>query len=223
MVFCPKWACCPWAKNLSNLVPLGSRLWAHSSETSGDLSRSKFYINVMICSCAICPTWAKNFSNLVPVGFSAAYQNCRTDFLHLKFFVIVLTCCCILRNLGSPAYLTHMGLPMDQNTYLWNCWTDYLCPKFYKLFRLVVVQHHVICPFDTKGLAHSTHRMWISETVRWILFQVLWNCLDLQLYNILPIWPIWAWPWARAHICETVLFSAKPLSKPVLGYCQLDP
>ena len=98
--------------------------------------------------------------------------NLSLSLLHLKFFVIVLTCSC---PLWSPAHLTHMGLPMDQNTYLSNCWTDYLCPNFCELFRLVVVQHHVIRPFNTKGLAHLTHMglaysMWISETVGWILF-----------------------------------------------------
>ena len=83
MIICPIWAC-PWAKNLSNLTPLESRLCGtHISEFKSagtDLLHSKFYGIVWTCSCATshhghlpifpiwaCP-WAKRLSNQVPLG-----------------------------------------------------------------------------------------------------------------------------------------------------------
>ena len=75
----PIWAC-PWAKNLSNLPQIGSRLCgSHISETGGlmysiqsfmDLSRSVVvhcHSYLPICPIWVCP-WAKNMSNQAALG-----------------------------------------------------------------------------------------------------------------------------------------------------------
>ena len=67
---------------------------------------------------------------------------------------------------------------------------------------LVVVQHHVICPCDTCRLAHCclfnpcgiAH--WPKlEPLKLLdglpLFEVLWNCLDLQMGSVLCICPFY--------------------------------
>ena len=76
---CPIWAC-PWAKNLSNLPQIGSRLCGtHISETAGwiypiqsfmDLSRPvdvQRHSYLPICPIWACP-WAKNLSNQAALG-----------------------------------------------------------------------------------------------------------------------------------------------------------
>ena len=79
MPICPIWAC-PWAKNLSNLPQIRSRLCGtHISETAGwiypiqsfmDLSRPVVVQRpsyLPICPIWACP-WAKNFSNEAALG-----------------------------------------------------------------------------------------------------------------------------------------------------------
>ena len=76
---CPIWAC-PWAKNLSNLPQIGSRLCGlHISETAGwmypissfmDLSRPVVvhcHSYLPICPIWVCP-WAKNLSKQAAHG-----------------------------------------------------------------------------------------------------------------------------------------------------------
>ena len=79
MPICPIWAC-PWAKNLSNLSQIGSRLCGtHISETAGwiypiesfmDLSRPvvvQRHSYLPICPIWACP-WAKNLSKEAALG-----------------------------------------------------------------------------------------------------------------------------------------------------------
>ena len=76
---CPIWAC-PWAKNLSNLAQIGSRLCGtHISETAGwnypiwnfmDMSRPvvvQRHSYLPICPIWACP-WAKKLSNQAALG-----------------------------------------------------------------------------------------------------------------------------------------------------------
>ena len=63
--------------------------------------------------------------------------NCWKDFLSSKLYEIVKTWSCATS--WSFAHWPHLGLPMGQklvgpdfvDAYLWNCWTYFLCLKFY--------------------------------------------------------------------------------------------
>ena len=79
MPICPIWAC-PWAKNLSNLPQIGSRLCGtHISETAGWIYRIESFMDLSkpvvvqhhsylpICPIWACP-WAKNLSNEAALG-----------------------------------------------------------------------------------------------------------------------------------------------------------
>ena len=76
---CPKWAC-PWAKNLSNLAQIGSRLCeTHISETAGWIYPIWSFMDMSgpvvvqrhsyspICPIWAC-SWAKNLSNQAALG-----------------------------------------------------------------------------------------------------------------------------------------------------------
>ena len=79
MPICPIWAC-PWAKNLSNLPQIRSRLCGtHISETAGWIYPIQSFMDLSgpvvvqrpsylpICPIWACP-WAKNFSNEAALG-----------------------------------------------------------------------------------------------------------------------------------------------------------
>ena len=108
------------------------------------------------------------------------------DFLSLKWCGIVLAYShttlwsfARLTNMDLPmvTHLTHMGLPLGSNTYLWNRWVNFSIQISMELSCLVVFYIMVICPCG---------QFWLSH-----------DC---------PIKPIWACPWARIHISETAYF-----------------
>ena len=137
------------------------------------------------------------------------------DFLHLKFFGIVLTCSCA--PLWSVVHFTHMGLPMDQNTYLWKCWMVFLPSKFYGIISIwscaascyLPIWLIWACPLlPIRSIwAIPLARVWISETVGWIFCVRNSMKLSRQLYNILCICPFD--PYGLSHGSECI--SCKPL------------
>ena len=90
--------------------------------------------NIMVI-CPLAPyghSHGPETSNLVPAGSWFCRVNISEvldSVLHSKVFRIVLTCSCAM--LWPLAHLTHMGLRMDKNTYLWKHWMDFLHSKFY--------------------------------------------------------------------------------------------
>ena len=101
------------------------------------------------------------------------------------------------------------GTPYQSTrTHFRNGSMDFL-GSFMKLSRLVVVQHHVIYPFGTYGLVHQPNINLWNRWMDFFLFEVLWNCLDLQLCSVLHICPFDQY--GLAHVPEPV--SLRPLGR----------
>ena len=120
-----------WAKNLSNLVPAGSRLSRmHISET---------FRQILSIQCSLefsTPVVVKGYGHLPISPIWVAHGPRHISLKPLDGFsprfhgnVLICSCaaswsCAYLMCMGLPmvAHLTHMVLSISWNAYLWNCW-----------------------------------------------------------------------------------------------------
>ena len=113
--------------------------------------------------------------------------NLLMDFLHSKFCGIVQACSCVLS--WSFAHLSHVRLPMGPK--LCGLVETCSCATSYLFAHLL----HIGLPIGQKLVTSAAlgpdfpEPMSLKPLDGFILFEVLWNCLDLYLCTIMVICP----------------------------------
>ena len=154
-----------------------------------------------------------------------------STFIFHQLFIFQFQFVCILNFLGIYCTLSYISLSFFSMCWIY-CTLSYISLFFFQFVQCTMETHSVLSVFNSQSIQVSLGHSWFKQFTHVSNFNQLapaqnqcWTSYTNCLFNSSPPSVAYKHQWigsALVQIMACRLFDAKPLSEPMLGYCQLD-